>query len=79
MRRSWCSWRTGTGPGTRRSATKRGFTPSWGSNVTCFLCQTEEFLPKRVGQSPPDIPGGGRQVLHDDGGPGENIRTRGYM
>lgn len=50
-----------------------------GSNATCFLRQTKEFLPKRVGQSPPDIPGGGRQMLHDDGGAGQNISTRGRM
>lgn len=43
------------------------------------VCQTEEFLPNRVGQSPPDIPGGGRQMLHDDGGAGQNISTHGYM
>lgn len=42
-----------------------------------FLCvlQIKEFLPNRMGQSPPDVPGGGRQVPHVDGTAGQSTHT----
>lgn len=39
------------------------------------VCQIEEFLPNRVGQSPPDVPGGGWQMPHVDGGAGQSTHT----
>lgn len=40
-----------------------------------FVCQIEEFLPNRVGQSPPHIPGGGWQMPRVDGTAGQSTYT----
>lgn len=39
------------------------------------VLQIKEFLPNRMGQSPPDVPGGGRQVPHVDGAAGQSAHT----
>lgn len=53
----------------------KGYTKSTGLSMFLCVCQTAELLPDRVGQSPSDVSGGGRQMPQVDGTAGQNKQT----